>query len=107
MRIMISSKLTERINELCNVIKKNRSIFPDYVEIYVFGSFLTKDYPNDIDILVIYDDFDHGVTERLDKLMRLVESVSNYPADVTALTRDEIKEIKFLDRLNQNFIKVI
>lgn len=104
---MISLKLTERINDLCNVIKYNRSRFPDFAELYLFGSFLTKNYPNDIDILVVIDDSDYGIINQIDKLMELIESVSDYPADVTTLTRTEINEIEFLDRLNKNYIKVI
>lgn len=104
---MISLKLEERINELCNEIKNNQSSFSSCAEVYLFGSFLTKAHPNDIDILVVYDDFDCGVINQLDKLTRLVESVSDYPADVTALTRAEVKGTKFLDRLNKNYIKVI
>lgn len=104
---MISLKLTERINELCNAIKNKQSSFPNCVEVYLFGSFLTKNYPNDIDVLIVYNDFNYGVIDQLDKLMGYIESVSNYPADVTALTVSEMKETKFLERLNKNYIRII
>jgi len=82
-------------------------LFPNCVEVYLFGSFLAKNNPNDIDVLVVYDDSDCGVIDQLDKLMGFIESVSNHPADMTALTRSEMKETKFLERLNEKYIKIV
>lgn len=105
---MILLKQLEKINELRDEIKNNQNMFPSCVEIYLFGSFLKKNNPNDIDMLVIYDDFDCGVViNQIDKLVELIESVSDCPVDMTALTRAEMKEIAFLNRLNKNYIKVI
>lgn len=73
----------------------------------MFGSFLAKNNPNDIDVLVVYDDSDCGVIDQLDKLMGFIESVSNHPSDMKALTRSEMKETKFLERLNEKYIKII
>ena len=104
---MISLKTKEKINELSNAIKKSQRDFPNCVEVYLFGSFLAKNNPNDIDVLVVYDDSDCGVIDQLDKLMGFIESVSNHPADMTALTRSEMKETKFLERLNEKYIKIV
>ena len=68
---------------------------------------MIKNNPNDIDVLVIYEDFDGGVIDQINKLIGLIECVSGCPADMTALTGAEMKEIAFLDRLNKNYIKVI
>ena len=104
---MISLKTKEKINERSNAIRKNQREFPNCVEVYLFGSFLAKNNPNDIDVLVVYDDSDCGVIDQLDKLMGFIESVSNHPADMTALTRSEMKETKFLERLNEKYIKIV
>lgn len=104
---MISLKQIEKINELCDEIKNNQNKFPNCLEVYLFGSFLIRNNPNDIDVLVIYDDSDCGVINQMDKLIGLIENVSDCPADMTALTGAEMKRIAFLDRLNKNYIKVI
>lgn len=104
---MISLEKIAKINELCDVIKNNQKQFPNCVEVYLFGSFLIKDNPNDIDVLVIYDDTYCGVINQIDKLIVLIESVSDCSVDMTALTRTELNEIEFLDRLNKKYIKVI
>lgn len=104
---MISLKQTEKISELCNEIKKNRNGFPNCREVYLFGSFLAKNNPNDIDVLVVYNDSECDVTVQLDSLEKLIENISFYPVDMTALSADEMNETFFLERLNFKYLRII
>ena len=104
---MISLKQVERINILCNEIKTNRFRFPNCVEVYLFGSFLTNNYPNDIDVLVIYDDSECCVTQQLNSLMELIENIAVYPVDMTALTVAEKRETAFLEKLNLKYLRIV
>ncbi len=104
---MILLKQIEKISELCNEIKNNLTSFPNCREVYLFGSFLTKNDPNDIDILVIYDDSECSIAMQLNDLEKLVENISSYPVDMTALSVDEKKETLFLDKLNFKYLRIV
>jgi len=103
---MISLEQVERINELCNEIKNNRFSFPNCVEVYLFGSFLTKNCPNDIDVLVVYDDSECDVTQQLNSLMGLIESITFCPVDMTALSVAEKRETAFLEKLKLKYLRI-
>ncbi len=104
---MILLKRTVKIRELCDEIKKKQSSFPNCREVYLFGSFLTKNNPNDIDVLVVYDDSECDVTVQLDGIEKLIENISLYPVDMTALSVDEMNETFFLEKINFKYIRII
>lgn len=100
------SNITERINEVCNEVKNVGDKYPNCNEVYLFGSFLYKEFPNDIDILVVYDDSECDINTQLDMLSTQIETVSNLPVDMTALSKGEMKEISFLNRVYPRYIRV-
>ena len=104
---MILLKRTERIKEISDEIKKNCDKYPNCNKVYLFGSVLYKDIPNDIDILVIYDDSNCDINIQLNMLSATVETVSNIPIDMTALSEEEMKEIHFLKRVYPNYVRII
>ena len=79
--------------------KRGRNKYPNCNEVYLFGSFLYKEVSNDIDILVVYEDSECDINTQLDMLSTIVETVSNLPVDMTALSKGEMKEISFLNSL--------
>ena len=104
---MIIMILLKRINDVSDEIKRGSNKYPNCTEVYLFGSFLKKDIPNDIDILVVYDDSECDINTQLNTLSTLVETVSNLPVDMTALSKEEIKETSFLNRIYPNYIRII
>ncbi|ORA62934.1 nucleotidyltransferase domain-containing protein [Mycobacteroides franklinii] len=64
------------------------------VEVYVFGSALTREDPADLDILVIYQDRE-GLRRFLDHADRQSGAL---PIDVTAMTSGELAGSGFLVR---------
>lgn len=104
---MVLLDFSERVNKICNAVKVNSSMYPNCKAVFLFGSFLRQKFPNDIDLLIVYDDSDCNINYQIDELSLLVESVSMYSVDVTALSENELKETSFLERLNNNFIKIL
>ncbi len=63
---------------------------------YIFGSALTVNYPNDIDILVLYDNI-----KQLENFKEYVKTVSKiYPIHLIYLTFAEEKELNFIQEQN-------
>ena len=104
---MNSLELTDRINKICDAVKSETKRYPNCVEVYLFGSFIRKLNPNDIDVLIVYDELEGDVNYQIDDLSLLIENVSKYPVDVTALSKKELKETFFLDRLNNKYLRII
>ncbi len=53
-----------------SILKKNISLFNNFKEVYLFGSALYKESPNDIDLLLIFDD-SKGI--KIDRLILIKE----------------------------------
>lgn len=104
---MVLSNTIKRVNKVCDEIKRGRNKYPNCNEVYLFGSFLYKEVSNDIDILVVYEDSECDINTQLDMLSTIVETVSNLPVDMTALSKGEMKEISFLNRVYPRYIRVI
>ena len=69
-------------------------------ECYLFGSILTSNYPNDIDILILYDNPNDIL---LFKKCIKPDSL-NFPLDILYLTFEEEKQFNFIQE--QNAIKI-
>jgi predicted nucleotidyltransferase len=68
------------------------TVFPA-VEVWAFGSMLRTEEPNDLDILVLYDDPDNVVALRASGLWE----VNVPPVDIIAMTRDEEHHYRFIE----------
>jgi predicted nucleotidyltransferase len=83
---------------------------PDGTEVYVFGSYLDTVEPEDIDILVVYDEHachpkNAFVTYKL--LLQQIENILSYKVDLTLLTKKEERSLRFKDRVKCLPIKEI
>lgn len=75
--------------------------------VYIFGSFLkSTDNPNDIDILIIYDELNSNVRNDIFNMRRDVYIITGLVPDIIAMSIIENKEINFLVRLNNNYLKI-
>ncbi len=103
---MNSLQFTEIIKEICDVLKLNSLKYPNCIAVYLFGSFFRGKNPNDIDVLIVYDNSECDINYQIDGVVLLIEDISKYPVDVTALTENELKETSFLERLSDNYLRV-
>ncbi|MCA2323119.1 hypothetical protein JF732_25720 [Mycobacterium intracellulare] len=81
--------ILELLSRISSILDQHQGI-----EVYVFGSALTREDPADLDVLVIYQD--------RDELRRFLDDVDcrsgAIPIDVTAMTSGELASSGFLVR---------
>ena len=88
----ISMKLNKI--EAINLIKKNIDLFCFFDKSYIFGSILKPDkYSEDIDVLLLYSTFSYDIQKSVNEIIEFIEQKTFYPADITALSFEEEKEI--------------
>ena len=81
-------------------IHKCIALFDVFHDVYLFGSCLDKENPNDIDLLLIYDRV--AMDDVIDAKSRIIchlekETVLNLRIDVTMLSVMELEQTRFLD----------
>ena len=87
-------------NEVIEVIRRNLASLSVIKHLYVFGSVLeSNSIPNDIDILLIYDEYTDAVKDSSNRLKNILETEFELPVDLTVLSDNEEKEVGFLDRV--------
>ena len=85
-----------------DVLREHLYLFSFFDEVYIFGSAISKDDPNDVDVLLVYDE------QRLENLriakVRLATSLGQLlPSSAfhfTTLSNTELVQTNFLDRVN-------
>ena len=83
------------------------SIFGLFICVYLFGSALYDDNPNDVDILLIYDKKNiHLVGPEKKRLVNILSArLRGLPINFTTLTVSELAQVGFLDRITYRCIK--
>lgn len=71
------------------------------LDFYLFGSFLTSEQYSDIDILIVYEDFE--VLSLIKKI--IFNEFSELPIHITSLKNSEEKELNFISKVNAILIK--
>lgn len=103
MNILMKLEVKDRIYEL---IRKNIVLFNSFKNVYLFGSILNiNKVPNDIDILLIYEKFSSNFIDEINIIRSTLEKLSGFFIDLTVLSVEEEKEVKFLKRINK-YIKI-
>ncbi len=91
--------------DLINLIYEQIDLFASFKKIYLFGSILhSNEDINDIDILLLYEKFSTGILTNINFIEMYIEKKVHYPVDITALSFEEEKEIRFIDKLNKKYI---
>lgn len=85
-----------KVYKTINTILKNKESFVLFTQVYIFGSSLNKLFPNDIDLLLIYKDFNDKILFEKNKISDFLENILKIPIDITMLSESELKETKFL-----------
>ena len=92
---------------LKNEIQAVVANLPKNSDIYIFGSFLNNAHPNDMDILIVYDDnlcSPKLAYREFHSIIRQLEQLFSLKVDVTLLTRDEENSVNFIK--SENCLKI-
>ncbi len=89
------------------LLQEKDNILKFWKRIYIFGSFITSDNPNDIDILLVYESINLSQSKiELEKLkFFLSHNFSQLEFDFLLLSTSEIKQTQFLKQVKYKQIK--
>ena len=95
------------LKQILTSINKHSNIFTEFSEVYLFGSILDDSkIPNDIDILLIYEKYSENILNKIKQISYLIEKDCGLPVDLTVLSVEEEKEVKFLNRIINKCYKI-
>ncbi len=94
-------------NDIIEQVKKHILPFDSFKQVFLFGSALKPNMiNNDIDILIIYAEYSNEFGNDLILFSNELEKESGIFIDITSLSIEEEKEIKFLDRIKHHCLKL-
>lgn len=81
--------------------------FGFFAQVFLFGSALCADNPNDIDILLVYEEANlEQVNIEKKRIERVLASkLPNYALDFTVLSKSELEQTNFLMKVPHRKIK--
>lgn len=81
--------------------------FAFFDEVFLFGSSLNVDTPNDVDILLVYaeDRLKQVKSEKAKVAKELAQKLGRYNFDFTVLNRSELQQTSFLMKVQHRKIK--
>lgn len=95
------------INHILKLCEQNNKMFDCFDDIYVFGSILNCECaPNDLDVLLVYSVFQNVIISKLEQIRFLFRDEMGLIVDLVVLSKEELKEVNFLERLNLKYVKV-
>lgn len=97
---IISSK------KILNLIRDHIDLFDPFEHLYLFGSSLSSETINDIDLLVIYKEYSSEINNALTLIVDTLEKASGLPIDLTALSIEEEKDVNFLSKITPRYLKL-
>lgn len=94
-------------NDIIEQVKKHILPFDSFKQVFLFGLALKPNMiNNDIDILIIYAEYSNEFGNDLILFSNELEKESGIFIDITSLSIEEEKEIKFLDRIKHHCLKL-
>lgn len=94
------------IEKIVLLIKLHTHLFDDFENVYLFGSILDKKFPNNINILLIYSKFSDNLIYSTNNISNELQKILNFPIDLTVLSSEELKEVKFLDKIKLKYTRI-
>ena len=94
------------MNKIVDLVLVHRHIFTIFSKVYLFGSCLNNDYPNDIDILLIYDKYSRDIESQKMIIELCLNSILRLPVDMTIMSKKELEQTKFLEKIQPKYIKL-
>lgn len=90
-----------KMNQIINLINRNINIFALFTKVYIFGSVVKNNKPpNDIDLLLVYNEFSHEIEIEKNKIYSILEKMLKLDVDLTILSHEELLQTKFLKKIN-------
>ena len=94
-------------HNIVELLRKNIVLFEQFNEVYLFGSVLDDHkVPNDVDILLIYNQYTTEITEEISRVLILLENLLGISVDLTVLSVEEEKDTQFLNRIMPRVLKL-
>lgn len=94
-------------NDIIELVRKHILPFDSFKQVFLFGSTLDLNaISNDIDILIIYAEYSNEFGNDLILFSNELEKESDMFIDITSLSVEEEREIKFLDRIKHRCLKL-
>ncbi len=89
------------------LIQRHINLFELFDSVYLFGSILKGAMePEDIDLLLVYNEFSDILLRDIDKIRKTFEKLYNITFDLTVLSIKEEKEVNFIDKLCGNYLEL-
>lgn len=93
--------------DILKVLIEHIDLFESFRNVYIFGSIIKEDkYPNDIDILLIYNQYERQLLFELDRIGTTFDELYGLAFDFTVLSENEEAEMDFISRLKLDYYKV-
>lgn len=93
-------------NNLIEAVRKYISLLHAAEAVYLFGSVLNANkMPNDIDILIIYLEYTTTIHHQAKEFTEKIENATGLAVDLTILSAEEEKEVRFLERIDSLRLK--
>lgn len=94
-------------NYIVELIQNNIALFEQFDRVYLFGSVLDDHKePNDVDILLIYNQYTTKITEEISRVLSSLENLLGMAIDLTVLSVEEEKDTQFLNRIKPHVLKL-
>ena len=94
-------------NFIVELIQNNIALFEQFDRVYLFGSVLDDHKePNDVDILLIYNQYTTKITEEISRVLSSLENLLGIAIDLTVLSVEEEKDTQFLNRIKPHVLKL-
>lgn len=94
-------------NYIVKLIHNNITLFEQFDRVYLFGSVLDDcKEPNDVDILLIYNQYTTKIADEVRSVLFSLENLLGIAVDLTVLSVEEEKDVKFLNRIMPHVLKL-
>ncbi|MFW2605871.1 DUF6932 family protein [Aliarcobacter butzleri] len=95
------------MNKYIEVLREQIDLFNLFDQVYIFGSTIKgKKCPNDIDILLVYRKYTKKIKDEKQVISLSLMKKFKIDIDILLLSEEELKETKFLEKLNRNYMKI-
>lgn len=98
--------LTRSSENIQKLIKKYMMFFEPFERVYLFGSSVDKTFQDDIDILLLYNVYSNEICNVTPLIRHILQKELQITVDITILSIFEEKEVGFLERLKDRFIRL-
>ena len=99
--------LTPSQNNVASLLNEKSSLFSSFKYVYLFGSVLISGaINNDIDILLIYDNYSDRLLTDLKVISDTLEEKLGLYIDLTVLSEEEERETNFISKLKNQYLRI-